>query len=104
MSTAILTASSTAAAADFAFDSVISRDGTTIGFRRVGRGPGLVLLHGSMSSGAHHTEMARMLADTFTIHVPDRRGRGLSGPYRSGDEFEQELDDVAALLRATGAT
>jgi pimeloyl-ACP methyl ester carboxylesterase len=85
-------------------ESVTSRDGTTIGYRRFGRGPGLILLHGSMSSGAHHVELARLLADTFTVIVPDRRGRGLSGPYRSGDELQQELEDVAALLAATGAT
>ncbi len=84
--------------------SVTSRDGTTIGYRRFGRGPGLVLLHGSMSSGAHHVELARLLAAAFTVMVPDRRGRGLSGPYRTGDELQQELEDVAALLGATGAT
>lgn len=83
--------------------SVTSRDGTTIGYRRFGGGPGLVLLHGSMSSGAHHVELARLLAATFTVLVPDRRGRGLSGPYGTGDELQQELDDVAALLGATGA-
>ena len=97
-------ADSTAAAADFSIETVTSRDGTTIGFRRFGRGPGLVLVHGSMSSGAQHTQLARLLADTFTVFVPDRRGRGLSGPYRSGDELQQELEDVAALLEATGAT
>jgi pimeloyl-ACP methyl ester carboxylesterase len=82
----------------------MSRDGTTIGYRRCGRGPGLILLHGSMSSGAHHTELARLLSDAFTVFVPDRRGRGLSGPYRAGDALQQELEDVAALLEATGAT
>jgi pimeloyl-ACP methyl ester carboxylesterase len=84
--------------------SVTSRDGTTIGYRRFGGGPGLVLLHGSMSSGAHHVELARLLSDTFTVFVPDRRGRGLSGPYRPGDDLQQELEDVAALLDATGTT
>jgi pimeloyl-ACP methyl ester carboxylesterase len=83
--------------------SLTSRDGTTIGYRRVGVGPGVILLHGSMSSGAHHLELARVLAPTFTVFVPDRRGRGLSGPYRSGDELQQELEDLAALLDATGA-
>jgi pimeloyl-ACP methyl ester carboxylesterase len=84
--------------------SVLSRDGTTIGYRQFGKGPGLVLIHGSMSSGAHHVELARLLSDAFTVVVPDRRGRGLSGPYRPGDELDQELEDVAALLDATSAT
>jgi pimeloyl-ACP methyl ester carboxylesterase len=84
--------------------SVTSRDGTTIGYRRFGRGPSLVLLHGSASSGAHHVELARLLSDSFTVFVPDRRGPGLSGPYRTGEELQQELEDVAALLGAAGAT
>jgi len=83
---------------------VTSRDGTTIGYRRFGSGPALILLHGSVSSGAHHVELARLLSDTFTVFVPDRRGRGFSGPYRTGDELEQELEDVVALLDASGAT
>ena len=98
------TATVAADADDPVVGSVTSRDGTTIGYRRFGRGPGLILLHGSMSSGAHHTELARLLSDAFTVFVPDRRGRGLSGPYRKGDELQQELEDVAALLEATGAT
>jgi len=92
------------ALAEAILGSVSSRDGTTIGYRQFGRGPGLVLLHGSMSSGAHHVELARLLSDTFTVFVPDRRGRGLSGSYRAGDELQQELEDVVALLDATGAT
>jgi pimeloyl-ACP methyl ester carboxylesterase len=93
-----------AAQSEPVLSSVTSRDGTTIGYRRFGSGPGLILLHGSMSSGAHHTELARLLSDAFTVFVPDRRGRGLSGPYGAGDELEQELKDVAAMLEATGAT
>lgn len=84
--------------------SFASQDGTTIGYRQFGSGPGLILLHGSMSSGAHHVELAHLLSDTFTVVVPDRRGRGLSGPNRPGDNLDQELEDVAALLAATGAT
>src|SRR4051794_38213930 len=98
MSIAMTAADATGAAADFRTHTVASRDGTAIGYRRFGDGPGLVLLHGSMSSGAHHTELARLLADAFTVYVPDRRGRGLSGPYRTGDELGQELQDVAAIL------
>ena len=75
--------------------SVISGDGTTIGYRRFGTGPALVLLHGSMSSGAHHTELARLLADTFTVYVGDRRGRGLSGP----EPYQGTLSDNRLLGR-----
>jgi pimeloyl-ACP methyl ester carboxylesterase len=84
-------------------DSVTSGDGTTIGYRVFGRGPGVVLLHGTASSGHNHLELAEALADAFTVIVPDRRGRGLSGPYGANDGIDQEVEDLEALLRATGA-
>jgi pimeloyl-ACP methyl ester carboxylesterase len=78
-------------------------DGTTIGYRRLGTGPGLVLLHGSMSSGHNHLELATALADRFTVYLPDRRGRGISGPYHPDDGLDTEVDDLASLLAHTGS-
>jgi deazaflavin-dependent oxidoreductase (nitroreductase family) len=83
--------------------SVVSRDGTTIGYRRIGHGPGLVLLHGAASSGYNHMQLAEALADTFTVYVPDRRGRGLSGPYGEDHELRKDIEDLDALLTQTGA-
>jgi pimeloyl-ACP methyl ester carboxylesterase len=83
--------------------SVISKDGTTIGYRQLGRGPGLVLLHGAMESGQSHTQLAEALADTYTVYLPDRRGRGLSGPYGSSYGIGEDVDDMDALLSKTGA-
>jgi pimeloyl-ACP methyl ester carboxylesterase len=60
--------------------SVLSKDGTRIGYLRVGQGPAVVLLHGSNESARSHTQLALALADAFTVYLPDRRGRGLSGP------------------------
>lgn len=82
---------------------VTSQDGTTIGYRQLGHGPGVVLLHGAASSGYNHLQLAEALADTFTVYLADRRGRGLSGPYRVGDNLQTEVDDLEALLRNTGA-
>ena len=83
--------------------SVTSVDGTAIGYRRLGDGPGVVLLHGAMSSSYNHVQLAEALADTFTVYVPDRRGRGLSGPYRKDHSLQTEVGDLAAVLEATGA-
>jgi pimeloyl-ACP methyl ester carboxylesterase len=80
-----------------------SPDGTRIGYRQVGHGAGIVLLHGAMESGESHIELARALAGTFTVYLPDRRGRGLSGPFGSGYSLRKEVEDVEALLAATGA-
>jgi pimeloyl-ACP methyl ester carboxylesterase len=83
--------------------TVVSKDGTTIGYRQLGRGPGLIVLHGAMESAQSHMQLAEALADTHTVYLPDRRGRGQSGPYRSGDVVSQEVEDMDALLTRTGA-
>jgi pimeloyl-ACP methyl ester carboxylesterase len=73
--------------------SVTSKDGTTIGYRQIGRGPGVVLVHGIMER----------LADTFTVYLPDRRGRGRSGPQGKDYRIQKEVEDLDALLAKTGA-
>ena len=83
--------------------SVISRDGTTIGYRQLGRGPGLVVLHGAMESSQSHIQLAEALADRFTVFLPDRRGRGLSGPYGKDHSVQKDVEDLAAVLTQTRA-
>lgn len=83
--------------------SVLSADGTTIAYREFGSGPGLVVLHGTASSGTNHVQLAWALADAFTVYLPDRRGRGRSGPYRAGDVLQVEVEDLGALVSKTGA-
>lgn len=83
--------------------SVTSEDGTTIGYRQLGQGPGVVLLHGSMSSAHNHTQLAEALADAFTVYVPDRRGRGLSGPYSNDYSIQKDVEDLDALLTETSS-
>lgn len=83
-------ASSAAPLADRAASSALSRDGTAIGYRLIGHGPGLVVLHGAASSAYNHLQLAGELSDAFTMILPDRRGRGLSGPYRFDDRLWTE--------------
>jgi len=83
--------------------SVTSQDGTTIGYRQYGHGPGLVLVQGGMGSAHNFAQLAEFLADTFTVYVPDRRGRGLSGPYSNDYGIQKDVEDVDALLTKTGA-
>jgi pimeloyl-ACP methyl ester carboxylesterase len=83
--------------------SVTSRDGTVIGYRQLGHGTGLVILHGAMESGLSHLQLAEWLAPRFTVYLPDRRGRGISGPFGSGYSVGKEVEDLDALLSRTGA-
>lgn len=83
---------------------VISADGTVIGYHQVGSGPGLVVLHGGMRAGHHYMRLANGLASSFTVYLPDRRGRGLSGPRGADYSIEKEMDDIRAVLQKTGAS
>jgi pimeloyl-ACP methyl ester carboxylesterase len=82
---------------------VASPDGTKIGFERLGAGPVLVLVQGAMGTAYTFRELAQALADSFTVIVPDRRGRGLSPhPFDSGYTIGDDVADLDAVLRATG--
>ena len=105
MSTKISVSSPSTAStqASYTLGSVISRDGTIIGYRQLGHGPAVVLLHGSNVSGRDFTQLAEGLADAFTVYLPDRRGRGLSGPYGNDYHMQKEVEDLDALLTGTDA-
>ncbi|WP_027343493.1 alpha/beta fold hydrolase [Hamadaea tsunoensis] len=81
-----------------------SADGTRIGMRVYGEtGPGIVALHGGMKSARDFDRLATELAADFRVYVPDRRGRGMSGPHGDGYGMHKEVQDVSAILAATGA-
>ena len=65
--------------------------------------PGVVLLHGGMQTSRNFVTLANLLADRFTVYVPDRRGRGMSGPPGPGYGLATEVDDLRQLLQETGA-
>jgi pimeloyl-ACP methyl ester carboxylesterase len=46
-------------------------------------------------------DLAGVLADGFTVHVPDRRGRGLGGPHGADFSVRREVEDLQALSAAT---
>jgi pimeloyl-ACP methyl ester carboxylesterase len=83
--------------------SVTSRDGTIIGYRQLGRGPGVIAVHGGMQAAQNLMKLAGALAGSFTVYLPDRRGRGRSGPPGSHYSLTAECQDIDALARATGA-
>jgi pimeloyl-ACP methyl ester carboxylesterase len=85
----------------YAKGTVISKDGTTIGYRQLGRGAGVILLHGGMKTSHDFMKLGVALSDTFTVYVVDRRGRGLSGLHGDGFSAEREVEDVQALVAKT---
>ena len=83
--------------------TVASKDGTIIGYRQMGTGPGLILMHGDIGASQHFMGLANELADVFTVYIPDRRGRGLSGSFSDNYGLQKEVEDMDALLKKTGA-
>jgi pimeloyl-ACP methyl ester carboxylesterase len=83
--------------------AVVSNDGTTIGYRQLGTGPSVILLHGGMEASQHLLQLATLLSDRFTVTVPDRRGRGMSGSFGEQYSVTKDCEDIAALVEHTGA-
>lgn len=84
--------------------SVVSADGTRIEFRQLGSGPGLILVHGGMGASQNLVNLAAELANDFELLVPDRRGRGRSGPHGQAYGIAREAEDLLAIAADTGAT
>ena len=72
---------------------------------RVGPGnrPGLLVVHGGATSSADYEAIGTLLAETRTVFLMDRRGRGLSGPLGNHYGIAQEASDIKAVIEATGA-
>jgi pimeloyl-ACP methyl ester carboxylesterase len=63
-----------------------------------GTGTRVVLVHGSLATGAEEWDAQRPLADEgFELVVPDRRGSGLS-PSVEGEDFLRDAEDIAELM------
>ncbi|HUA21133.1 MAG TPA: alpha/beta hydrolase [Bryobacteraceae bacterium] len=82
--------------------SVRSADGVEISVQKAGSGPPLLLIHGALLNGSISWGMVMpQLAQHFTVHAMDRRGRAPSG---DGKEYSLSLeaDDIAAVVQAIG--
>ncbi|MFE9723205.1 alpha/beta fold hydrolase [Streptomyces sp. NPDC005794] len=82
-------------------DKILSRDGTSIAYRRRGDGPPVILVGGALSTSADEAPLAALLAPRFTVVTYDRRGRGASGDGGPCTPL-REIEDLAAVAAATG--
>lgn len=79
-----------------------SADGTRIGYRRLGSGPALLFVHGSVSTHTDWMRVARLLAPRYTCYALDRRGRSHSGNGRLPYSLDREYEDIEAVRSQTG--
>ena len=82
------------------YETVRSKDGTSIAYERRGHGPPLVMVHGSSVDHTRWGGVVGALAERFTLLMVDRRGRGRSGDGPSY-AIEREFEDVVAVLEAS---
>ncbi|HTP00762.1 MAG TPA: alpha/beta hydrolase [Anaerolineales bacterium] len=81
--------------------TTVSKDGTTLAFRRSGTGEPILLVSPALRDHAGNELLGKLLSRNLTIINYDRRGRGASGdtpPYA----VEREIEDIEALIDATG--
>jgi pimeloyl-ACP methyl ester carboxylesterase len=83
--------------------TVTSADGTPIAYETHGTGPALIVIDGAMTHRdfGPSRALAKALADQYTVHIYDRRGRGQSGNTLPWSE-DREIEDLSALLTETG--
>ncbi|MEO6604013.1 MAG: alpha/beta hydrolase [Aeromicrobium sp.] len=81
-----------------------SADGTRIAFQVDGKGPPLVLIDGGLAHRALGLSpgLRKTLNDRFSIYSYDRRGRGESGPGATPHTVDREVEDLSAVIGATG--
>jgi len=84
--------------------TVRSRDGAMINYISMGAGPSVLVIPGALSVASGYVAFASGLATDFSVHIMERRGRGLSSPQGDTYSIEKEVDDVLALQRETGAS
>lgn len=80
-------------------ETISSKDGTPIAYRRSGTGPPLILVHGTAGSHVRWMPILPALEPHFSLYVMNRRGRSESGDAASY-AIEREFEDIAALVEA----
>jgi pimeloyl-ACP methyl ester carboxylesterase len=64
----------------------------------------VLVIPGALAVAADYTAFATTLAEQFTVHIIERRGRGLSSPQDAEYTMATERDDVLAVQQQTGAS
>jgi pimeloyl-ACP methyl ester carboxylesterase len=80
------------------------RDGARIPLHTTGSGPDLVVVHGGGVTIDIYRRLASRLADRFTVHLYNRRGRADAPPRSVPYSMQEDIDDLATVLAHTGAT
>ncbi|MCU0362333.1 MAG: alpha/beta fold hydrolase [Bacteroidales bacterium] len=75
------------------------KDRMKLFFRKYGKGPVLVILHGLFGSSGNWVSVARDLSNSFTVYLPDLRNHGLS-PHSDSNGYDDMCGDLHELVKA----
>ncbi|MHA7129292.1 alpha/beta fold hydrolase [Algoriphagus namhaensis] len=78
-------------------NSIKSKDNNNISYEKLGNGPGLVIVGGSLADHHMYHPLAEELSKNFTVYNYDRRNRGLSGVSKN-HSVDSELEDLEMLI------
>lgn len=84
-------------------ERVLSADGTSIAYRRLGRGPRVLAVHGGLGTWRSWLAVARRLADRYELVLVERRGRGDSPDGGASYALAREVEDLAAVCDRVGS-
>jgi pimeloyl-ACP methyl ester carboxylesterase len=88
--------------AGFQEKTITTPDGAGIFVRFGGTGPAVILLHGFGDTGDMWAPVARELAKSHTLVVPDLRGMGRSSHPAGGYDKRTEAGDIRSVVVALG--
>src|SRR5512147_224775 len=82
--------------------SHVTLNGHRVGYRRAGKGPLLVLVHGIAGSSATWQRVIPRLAEHHTVLAPDLMGHGESGKPEGDYSLGAYANAIRDLLEALG--
>jgi pimeloyl-ACP methyl ester carboxylesterase len=84
--------------------TTVEANGTQLYYELKGSGPALLFIPGAEGDAEEYTRVTRLLQDEFTILSYDRRAfsRSARPDGYKGTTVEEQADDAAALIHATG--
>ncbi|TAL67429.1 MAG: alpha/beta fold hydrolase [Bacteroidetes bacterium] len=67
-------------------------------YRKYGKGPPLIILHGLYGSSDNWVTIAKGLNEIYTVYLPDQRNHGQS-PHNSIHDYNSMRDDLFELIK-----
>ena len=85
--------------------NLTTTDGTRLRYKELGEGRPVILIHGwPLSADSWDPIMMKLADNGYRAIAYDRRGFGHSDHAKSGYDYDTFADDLADVMKATGAT